>query len=386
MENAIYDPLTARVVNGRIVRDPFPNNRIPAERLDPVALKIQSFIPTATRPGLINNWDQSYPADTIKTIVTLKVDHNFGNVGKLSGYYSQYGGPHYNGSDGLPVPITKVRRFETQTDTARISYDWTMTPTTLMNARFGFIRHWNPDFGLPEVRNFDPVAGLGLRGAVYGIGFPIISGLSSATGGGMGQNIANGGTLPATKKPHALLNVTHARDSHTYKVGMEWRNDIHYQMGIGAAHGNWNFNAQQTGLPSTQGQNLGGGSVGLPYASFLLGLANTASVSNYTEPNYYKHALSAFVQDTWRIRSNLTLDDGLRWDYQQYPYEQRHRTSAFSPDTPNPSAGGLPGAMIYAGSEPGACNCDFVKTYPYGFGPRFGASYQINPRTVLRGG
>jgi hypothetical protein len=386
MENAIYDPLTSRVVNGRIVRDPFPNNRIPADRLDPVALKIQSHIPRATRAGLINNWDQSYPADTIKTIVTLKVDHNFGNVGKLSGYYSQYGGPHFNGSDGLPVPITKVRRFETQTDTVRVSYDWTMTPTTLLNARAGYVRHWNPDFGLPEVRNFDPVAGLGLRGAVYGIGFPIISGLESATGGGMGQNIANGGTLPATKKPQALVNITHARDSHTYKAGMEWRNDIHYQMGIGAAHGNWNFNAQQSGLPSTQGQNLGGGSVGLPYASFLLGLANTASVSNYTEPNYYKHAFSAFVQDTWRVRSNLTLDYGLRWDYQQYPYEQRHRTSAFSPDTPNPSAGGLPGAMIYAGNEPGGCNCDLVESYPYGFGPRFGASYQITPTTVLRGG
>jgi len=387
MENAIYDPRTTRrAPNGQIVRDPFPNNTIPQELLDPVALKIQSFIPTATKPGLINNWDRSFPADTIKSIATLKVDHNFGSVGKLSGYYSQYGGPHYNGSDGLPIPVTKVRRFETQTDTIRVSYDWTMTPTTLLNARVGYIRHWNPDFGLPEVRNFDPVAGLGLRGAVYGIGFPIINGLSSATGGGMGEGIANGGTLPATKKPQALVNISHARNSHTYKAGIEWRNDIHYQMGIGAAHGNWNFNAQQSGLPSTQGQNLGGGSVGLPYASFLLGRANTASVSNYTEPNYYKHAWSAFVQDTWRVLPNLTLDYGLRWDYQQYPYEQEHRTSMFAPDTPNPSAGGLPGAMIYAGDGPGACDCDFVETYPYAFGPRLGASYQLNPETVIRGG
>jgi hypothetical protein len=392
MENAIYDPRTTRVVNGQIVRDPFPNNQIPQELLDPVALKIQSFIPTATRPGLINNWDRSFPADTIKSILTLKVDHNFGGIGKLSGYYSQYGGPHYNGSDGLPIPVTKVRKFATQTDTARVSYDWTMTPTTLLNARVGFIRHWNPDFGLPEVRNFDPVAGLGLRGAAYGIGFPVIPSqtnagtLFSTTGGGMGDGLANAGSLPATKKPQALMNITHARDRHTYKTGVEWRNDVFSNMSMGSAHGTWNFNAQQTTLPSTNGQNLGGGSVGLPYASFLLGLANTASVSNYTEPNYYRHALSGFAQDTWRILSSLTIDYGVRWDYQQYPYEFKQRRSMFSPDVANPSAGGLKGGMIYEGTGPGACECEFVETYPYAFGPRVGASYQLNPKTVIRGG
>ena len=72
MENAIYDPRTTRVVNGQVVRDPFPNNVIPRELLDPVALKIQDNIPRATRPGMINNWDQSFPADTIKSISTIK--------------------------------------------------------------------------------------------------------------------------------------------------------------------------------------------------------------------------------------------------------------------------------------------------------------------------
>ena len=75
---------------------------------------------------MINNWDQSFPADTIKSISTFKVDHNFNGIsGKLSGYYSRYWGPHYNGSDGLPIPITAVRRFATSTHTMRVSYDWT---------------------------------------------------------------------------------------------------------------------------------------------------------------------------------------------------------------------------------------------------------------------
>jgi hypothetical protein len=386
MENAIYDPRTTRVVNGQVVRDPFPGNVIPRELLDPVALKIQDYIPRATRAGMINNWDQSFPADTIKSIATIKIDHSFTSSGKLSGYYSRYWGPHYNGSDGLPIPITKVRRFATATDTIRVTYDWTMSPTTLLNSRVGFVRHWNPDFGLPEVRNFDPVAGLGLRGAVNGIGFPVIGSMFTQTGGGMSEGIANAGSLPATKKPQALVNITHSRNTHTYKAGFEWRDDIFSIPVIHGSHGAYTFNAQQTTLPSTQGQQLGGGNVGLPYASFLLGLVNNASVSNPTDPNWRKPAVSVFAQDTWRVKGALTIDYGIRWDRQAYGYEEQDRRSMFSPDVANPAAGGLLGATIYEGEDPGACNCRFVKTYPYSFGPRLGASYQLNPKTVLRGG
>ena len=387
MENAVYDPRTTRVVNGQVVRDPFQNNVIPTGLLDPVALRIQALIPKATRGGVINNWDQSFPADTIKSISTLKVDHSFARIGgKLSAYYSRYWGPHYNGSDGLPIPVTRVRRLDTSTHTTRVSYDWTLTPTTLLNARGGYLRHYNPDYGLPEVLAFDPVAELGLVGAVEGKGFPVIGAMSTGTGGGMSLGMARAGTLPATKKPQFLINITHARNTHTYKAGFEWRDDIFYSGAIEGTHGDYSFSAQQTSLPSTQGQNLGGGSVGLPYASFLMGMVNNASVSNPLEPNWHKPATSVFVQDTWRVKSALTIDYGLRWDRQAYGYEQDDRRSMFSPHVANPAAGGLLGATIYEGDGPGACNCRFVKTYPYSFGPRIGAAYQINPKTVLRGG
>ena len=58
----------------------------------------------------------------------------------------------------------------------------------------------------------------------------------------------------------------------------------------------------------------------------------------------------------------------------------------FSPDVANPSAGGLKGAMIYEGTGAGTCECTFIDGYPYAFGPRVGASYQLNPKTVIRGG
>jgi Carboxypeptidase regulatory-like domain/TonB dependent receptor-like, beta-barrel len=383
MENAIYDPRTTRTApNGQIVRDPFPGNIIPAELFDSVALKIQNYIPRATRPGIINNWDQSFPADSKTLIPSIKVDHNFNKLGgKLSFYLSRYYGPHFNGSDGLPTPITATRDIPTSTYTTRVSYDWTMSPTTLLDVRFGYLRHYNPDGPLPEVANFNPVAELGLVGAINGNGFPITAAMSTATGGGMGQQMAVGGSIPATKKPGVQASLTHARNSHTYKFGFEWRNDQLTGSPIVVGQ-NYNFAATQSGLPSTNGQNLSGGSVGLPYASFLMGLVNTASVANLPDPQWRKPTAGVYAQDTWKIRNNLSLDYGLRWDYQGFPYELNDSRSAFSQSIANPSAGGLLGATAYESS----CNCRFVQTDKKAIGPRLGASYQISPKMVLRGG
>ena len=152
-------------------------------------------------------------------------------------------------------------------------------------------------------------------------------------------------------------------------------------------HGHYTFNNQQTALPSTQGQNLSGGAVGLPYASFPARQGEQrVRVESRLEPNWHKPATSVFVQDTWRVKSALTIDYGLTvgsagvWLRRAGPAQ--HVLAGFA----NPAAGGLLGATIYEGDGSGACNCRFVKTYPYSFGPRVGASYQINPRTVLRGG
>ena len=60
MENTIYDPQTSREVNGLVVRDPFPANTIPMNRIDPVAAKIQALMPNPTRAGQINNWLQNF--------------------------------------------------------------------------------------------------------------------------------------------------------------------------------------------------------------------------------------------------------------------------------------------------------------------------------------
>ena len=80
----------------------------------------------------------------------------------------------------------------------------------------------------------------------------------------------------------------------------------------------------------------------------------------------------------------LTLDYGIRWDYQTGWHELHSRSSSFAPHIPNPSAGGLLGATAYEGYGQGKCNCSFTDTYPWAIGPRLGVAWQINSKTVLR--
>lgn len=135
------------------------------------------------------------------------------------------------------------------------------------------------------------------------------------------------------------------------------------------------FSAAETGLPYLNATTLGGGSVGFPYASFLLGLADTANVVPVSTPRFGKQQEASFIQDTWKVTRRLTLDYGLRWDYGTYEKEQYGRLPTVSPTTPDPSAGGRLGGVIFDGNGPGRCNCSFARNYPFAFGPRLGAAY-----------
>jgi len=126
--------------------------------------------------------------------------------------------------------------------------------------------------------------------------------------------------------------------------------------------------------------------VGFPYASFLLGSVNSVRIAPPNTVRLGKHQIGLFAQDTWKVTRKLTLDYGLRWDYSTYLKEEHGRFAQFSPTTPNPSAGGLPGAVIFEGEGPGHCNCDFARNYPWAFGPRLAGAYQFASKMVLRVG
>src|SRR6185295_17630952 len=131
-------------------------------------------------------------------------------------------------------------------------------------------RYNNNDFPSQENLNFDQVASLGLVGAQTS-GFPRITGLNGSQGGMSTSMGPSTNTNIFTDKWTSVASLSYVRGNHTYKLGGEWKMDNYTDIYLNGATGNYAFSAAQTGLPATQGVSLGGGAVGYPYASFLLG-------------------------------------------------------------------------------------------------------------------
>jgi hypothetical protein len=188
-------------------------------------------------------------------------------------------------------------------------------------------------------------------------------------------------------KPTGVAQLTWVRGNHTYKTGGEWkidtftnRSDIGLSPSLGFSTAVTSQNLYGQTLPS-------GTNIGYSWATFLLGLYDSGSIGNSTDPQYRKSTWSVFVQDTWKISRKLTLDAGLRYDLQKPMRELWRRTSTFRMEIPNPNANGRLGGVLYEGVGSGRCNnCTLVPTYPYAVAPRLGIAYQINPKTVLRAG
>jgi hypothetical protein len=384
LENSIYDPATSRVIDGRTYRDLFPGNTIPTSRFDPVAVKIQSLIPAPSGSGLINNFERRAQYRKIQAIPSIKIDHNFSGSSKIAGYYSSQRTDKDNGQDGLPDPISARRDQLIRSNTVRLNYDHTLSPVLLLHMGAGYVRYYNPDAAPESISAFDAAGQLGLKGG-FAAGFPRLTGLNSSQGGMIDMGPTNR-NLYVQDQLTGLANLTYIRGNHTYKAGGEWGNANFTNRNTNNVAGNFAHAAAQTGLPSLQGVALPGGNVGFPYASFLLGLVNNASVSNTQDPQYRKMSWAFFVQDTWKVTRKLTLDYGIRYDLQPAPRELWNRQSMWAPGVPNPAAGGLLGATIYEGDGPGRCNCRFSSAYPYALGPRLGAAYQMTPKTVIRAG
>ena len=388
IQNAIYDPATAVLdAAGRRVLQPFPGNIIPTSRIDPTVKKIIGYFP---KPNLgsdayVNNFTQSGAFYKLQQIPSVKIDHSFSDRIKVSGYVGTQNTDKSNGVDGLPELLSRVRIQNIRSMTSRVNYDHSLTPTLLLHLGAGFIRYKNPDTVPPVSSEFD-LTSLGITGAP-GTGFPRINAVGDSVLGGMALPFGTGNRLLIfDQKATAVTNLSWIHGNHTYKFGGDWKLETTTQLNYNNETPTFNFSAAQTAQP-LYGQVLPSGTgTGSAWASFLLGLYDNASAGNAAAPQNRRKSLALFAQDTWKVTRKLTLDYGVRWDLQEPLSELWDRQSTFSPTTPNPNAGGLLGAVIYAGYGPGRCNCDLVPVYKYAFAPRLGMAYQLNAKTVLRAG
>jgi len=396
----IFDPTDFQTINGVIVRNPFPNNKIPTTRFDPVAVKILALVPqplgpNATQAG--SNYLAPFDQSRISNIPSVKVDQALSS--KLhAAFYLQHTETQTprtaTAADDLPDNITGSAISYNGHYTIRLNLDHTVTPTLLMHYTLG----WNDSEFLLQSQNFpyDAFKELGIPGQTASRTFPIINsnvstntalGGMSTIGGGFDQHFFE-------RRPSFNTSATYVRGGHTYKAGFEIRQEKFPNYDYSGSAGSYGTGPGWTNQTSLQGTTLSTGFAGFGFASFLLGGLNPfpgalpgttvqgATVNAPIALATSKFQTALYLQDTWKMTRKLTLDYGVRWDYGTYQKEQYGRLGSFSSATPNPSASGRLGARVYEAN----CSCNFAHAYPYAIGPRLGVAYQMDRKTVLRGG
>ncbi len=379
MENTVYNPYSDYVINGLTYRNPFPNNTIPMSLMDPVALKIQSLIPLPTSPGLVNNYLPTYTNPIATTIPSLKTDYQISSNSKLAVFWSLNRQNNPNNTV-MPAPLTGSQPRAINSNTYRVNYDETLTPTMLLHFGAGLMDTHIYDHS----PSFNPVTELGLTGTNVDL-FPVLTGLSENQGG-LSAAVGPGNQINMiNRKPTFNSILTWVDGNHTLKFGGEAIVDGYEMHNKTYAMGWFGFSPNETGLPALNGVSLPG-TVGFSYASFLLGAVDNGYDSVPAATHMGAHSLAGFAEDSWKATRTLTIDYGLRYDFESYLKDGNGYYGIFSPSTPNPAAGNLPGAIIYEGYGGGRCNCEFAHNYPFAFGPRLGIAWQIAPKTVFRAG
>jgi Carboxypeptidase regulatory-like domain len=394
INGAVYNPATTRTAtctNGStaVVRDPFPNNFIGAPSTwDPVAQKALAYLPApsgATANALTNNYPNLQPNNKYQYLTSIKIDQLIGEKWHLSGYGILEYGNKNNAADGINGVAAQTRWNTTPAPQLYLNADYTATPNLVLHSGFDFTRHAAAQDSAEQ--NFKATT-LGLNTAANMPGgaantFPIFNGLTVNR-----QNVPQMGINNAPFIDDNYYNTesaiwTHGR--HTLEFGGDVRHQLfgtHNDLSAGV----YNFSAAQTSLPSSQGQNLYGASLGDGFASFALGQLSGASIGNDNIQWFHRLESGFYALDSWKLTRKLTLNYGLRWDLEQMQREEYDRETQFSPTVQNPSAGGLPGGTVYEGYGTGRCNCIFEKFYPWMIQPRLGASYLVTPKTVLHAG
>ncbi len=376
--NEIFDPNTQRTVNGLVVRDPFPNNVIPKTSLDPTALKMQSLFPTSTTTSAVNNYFiPSYFNFMHTTIPSLKIDHNLTPTIKISGFYSanRQTGPAAN---GFLQAFTSAEPTDILSQTSRVSYDQSITPTLLMHFGAGLLE--TSQSNLPPAYDQSQLFG---SQKFYVNQFPNLAGISDATKGGFlpAVGVGFGATIQKDTKPTFNTNFTWVHGNHTYKFGGEAIFEGLPIQNTTRANGQFGFAQAETAQPFATQNTYSNGATGFGYASFLLGNYDSLTVSQLTSSRLGNHSFGLYAQDTWKVSRKLTLDYGLRWDFATLLNEEHGRMQDAAFNTINPTIGRM-GTVIYGAT----CNCSLNNNYPFAFGPRLGLAYKLNDKTVLRAG
>lgn len=387
----IYDPTSTQLgPNGTYVRTPFAGNRIPAAQINPISAKVASFYPAPTNPGVgfakTDNFGKIQPATNSYDAWLGKMDYRMTDKSTVSWRYAQTPWSNFAkvvwgnnaGEPSTEAPSTRVSR--------NWGAEWTylVNPTTVLNLRGGLARYEGFS-GNIYAEGYDPRQ----------LGFPssLVSQFSSlqfpyfSIGGNYSPIGASRVTSYSTQDTWTLqpaLSQTIGR--HVLKYGAEFRRYNNISVGPGTASGAYNFSKAWTQADPLRGDATSGNE----FASFLLGYPASGSVPLTIDPFYRGHYYALYVQDDFKVTPKLTINLGLRWDYETPNYERYNRmlrrfdTSAASAIAGKAPGLNLKGVPLYAGVG-GESRYAFDPKYG-DIQPRIGLAYQFAPKWVMRAG
>lgn len=386
----IFNPFSTRAnPAGGFIRDQFPDNKIPANLIDPVARNILRYYPLPNLPGdantNANNYQQSGSTQ-------LNLDNYDGRldwkINERQSFFARYSFRYTEDVPlvAFPQDLTIAEGRIIQENIAHnvvMEYNLTLSPSMVLTARTGFARTLfvfsNQGLG------FKP-SSLGLPASIDGVVdrqmFPAI-GASGYRGLGGGDHRYN-----AFMSYPTVTTLSHVRGNHSAKYGFEAR-PIRVNVWEARNAGQFSFTAGMTQGPNP---NTASSSAGNGMASLLLGTGSTGNRliqgwKNVASQSYY---LAWYAQDDWRLTSKLTLNLGVRYDLDTPRTERYNRMNYFDPNATSPLASRVPafpnlkGGVVFVG-------VDGNSRHQYNWdrnnlAPRLGLAYQLTPKTVIRAG
>ncbi len=387
----IYDPTTGQQFMGCNGNQP---NVICSNRIDPLSATLLKYIPapnaTGTDYGLQNNEAPAIPSITIQNRAWgVTLNHQISQSQNIS--FTWWNNHYYEpqieeSSSAAIVPANNpLAGMEDLTDNANVwlaNYSKTMTPNLVMTAGIAAQDKWQ--------NNQNANTNVSFAGILGGTTMPHISfnGQEAPTGWGnsnsdivlyhvnnIGWNLFN--------------NWMWNKGRHTFNIGGEFHhyyaNDLSNYSG-----GQFSFSQAETSIPNTTNSNFS--QYGSSFASFLLGLPDSASRTSSATTAINTQAYSAYIQDDIKLTNRLTLNAGLRYDL-MLPYTMAQNNDVFlnastpSSGTVNPATGnGLAGWATEYGNCASCAGYNQVGIHNLNFGPRLGFAYSLDKNTVIQGG
>lgn len=394
LQQAIFNPYsTVTGPDGKLTRVPFGGNVIPTPMMDPVAVKVLSYIPAGNVAGDpttgLNNLSNSGSTRKFTDYFpenTARVDYEINESTRLFVRYSRNAlqeerSFHYSTNSTInPADTGKNNPFTRENHNATIQFTKTLSPTSVFDFRLGLER-FKSEGGSEQGRGVGP--------STLGFSPTYVAQAANWFPRFNWANYDGAGAQPTTIDPTAQTNSAQASMSkvmgrESLKFGGEFRLLRSYSQNPGYNAGSFSFDQQFTGANALQIQPASGNSI----ASFLLGTAQSGFINANSQPARQEKMFSLYMQNDINLTSKLKVNVGLRWDYMGAltdRFDQLPR--GFADTTPNPLQ--VPGVSLYGGVLFAGANGQPRGIYNQSWGnlgPRLGVAYQLTNSTVLRGG